>query len=60
MHKIKEKTRGYNQTNIITESLSKKIGVPVLHIIEKYIDTESQTKKSIYQSWNNQEKNLNL
>lgn len=59
MHRSKEKTRGFNQTKIITNSLSKKIGVPELNIIEKYIDTDSQ-KKSIYQRWNNQEEKFKL
>lgn len=60
MYKRKQKKRGYNQTDIITDSLSEKIGVPVLHIIEKHIDTESQTKKTNYQRWKNQEKKFRL
>ena len=49
MHQSKEKIRGFNQTKIIANSLSKRIGIPVIDKIEKWEDTESQTKKSIYQ-----------
>lgn len=55
MYKSKEKKRGFNQTKIITNSLSKKIGVPELDMIDKRVDTTSQTKKGIYQRWKNQE-----
>lgn len=60
MHKSKEKLRGFNQTKIITNSLSKKIAIPELDIIDKYVDTTSQTKKSIYQRWTNQEEKFKL
>jgi ComF family protein len=60
MHQTKEKKRGFNQTKIIANSLSKKIGVPVIDKIEKWVETESQTKKSIYQRWANQEKKFKL
>ena len=60
MHQSKEKIRGFNQTKIIANSLSKRIGIPVIDKIEKWEDTESQTKKSIYQRWANQEKKFKL
>lgn len=60
MYKTKEKTIGYDQTNIIAFELAKLIKTPVLDMLQKIDNTESQTKKSIYQRWHNQEKNLEL
>ena len=60
MFKTKEKSKGYNQTKIIANRLSENINVPVLNILEKIEHTESQTKKSIYNRWKDQEKKFKL
>ncbi len=60
MYKTKEKTRGYNQTNIIAFELAKIINTPVLDMLQKIDNTESQTKKSIYQRWHNQEEKFRI
>ena len=60
MYKTKEKTRGYNQTNIIAFELAKIINTPVLDMLQKIDNTESQTKKNIYQRWHNQEEKFRI
>jgi predicted amidophosphoribosyltransferase len=60
MHKSKEKIRGFNQAKLIANSVSEKLDIPIISIIEKWVDTESQTKKSIYQRWVNQENKFRL
>lgn len=60
MHKSKEKIRGFNQAKLIANSVSERLDIPIIDIIEKWVDTESQTKKSIYQRWVNQENKFRL
>ena len=60
MHKSKEKIRGFNQAKLIANSVSEKLDIPIIYIIEKWVDTESQIKKSIYQRWVNQENKFRL
>ncbi len=51
IHKNKEKLRGFNQTELIADELSKLIGVKVLkNILFKVRDTDSQTKMEDYKS----------
>ncbi len=42
MTKKAEKKRGYNQTKLLADALSEKIGVPVLDCLEKVKETKSQ------------------
>lgn len=60
MYKTKEKTRGYNQTNIIAFELAKIINTPVLDMLQKINNTESQTKKAYIKGDITKRKNLEL
>jgi ComF family protein len=60
IHYKKKKIRGYNQAEIIAQELSKQIGVPMKKIIRKIKSTESQTNKTIYRRWQNQEEIFEL
>jgi ComF family protein len=54
LHPKKQKKRGYNQSLLIAEGISEGIEKPVIgnNLIKK-IHTESQTKKSRYERWEN-------
>jgi len=44
MYVKKQKTRGFNQAEVIAKELGKKSGRPVIKLLEKIRDTEDQTK----------------
>ncbi|MBC8464745.1 MAG: ComF family protein [Bacteroidetes bacterium] len=56
LHWKKEKTRGYNQCQLICEGLSNKLNIPVVsNILFRKVHSESQTKKKRFQRWENVE-----
>lgn len=56
LHSKKIKARGYNQSNLIAEGLSKAMGIPFYtQLLERTIATSTQTKKSRYARFENVE-----
>src|SRR5215204_3928726 len=61
LHKSKEHKRGYNQATLLCEGISSVINKPVLkNIVSKVAHTETQTKKSRIQRWQNMEGKFEL
>ena len=46
LHPLKQKRRGYNQSEQFANGLSESLGVPVIKSLERVLFTETQTKKS--------------
>lgn len=56
LHPKKELTRGYNQSEVIANGMSKSLGIPVLkHALIRKTHTATQTKKRKYERWENVE-----
>lgn len=46
LHPLKQKRRGYNQSEQFANGLSETLGIPVITSLERVLFTETQTKKS--------------
>ena len=58
LYNKKEHKRGYNQAQVLAESLSLTLNKPVIkNLVLKELDSESQTKKNRIERWNNAEAN---
>jgi len=56
LHRKKIKNRGYNQSDLIAEGLSKAMGIPFYpEFLERAVATSTQTKKSRYARFENVE-----
>jgi ComF family protein len=56
LHRKKIRSRGYNQSNLLAEGLSKAMGIPFYtDFIERTIATSTQTQKSRYERFENVE-----
>ena len=56
LHRKKTKSRGYNQSNLLAEGLSKAMGIPFYtDFIERTVATSTQTQKSRYERFENVE-----
>lgn len=55
LHPLKQRRRGYNQSEKFANGLSKPLEVPVINILERRKFTETQTKKSRLQRLDNVE-----
>ncbi|MDO4165306.1 MAG: phosphoribosyltransferase family protein [Bacteroides sp.] len=56
LHPRKERMRGYNQSRCIAEGVSRVTGIPVdASSVVRCKHTESQTRKSVYERWENTE-----
>lgn len=54
LHKSKIRKRGYNQSDYIAGGLSEVLGIPVeTEVVKRIISSDSQTKKSRYERWEN-------
>ena len=53
LHRSREKERGYNQSRIICDGLSKSTGIPVAEAIRRVEKTASQTRKHRFERWDN-------
>ncbi len=54
LHEQKQLARGYNQSELIAQGISKSTGIEVRNdVIERKIHTPSQTKKARYARWEN-------
>lgn len=54
LHEKKQKSRGYNQSELISEGISSVVRIPVLkNVLHRRQYTETQTHKSNYERWNN-------
>jgi ComF family protein len=61
LHKSKEHKRGYNQATVLSESISNIMGKPILkNVVIRPEQTETQTKKSRIQRWQNMEGKFQL
>lgn len=57
LHKKRQKSRGYNQSEIISAGVSRVTGIPVNNrILIRTTETESQTQKSRFERWENMER----
>jgi ComF family protein len=56
LHPAKQKARGYNQSERIARGISEALALPLeTDLIERAIDTDTQTRKSKYERWSNVE-----
>lgn len=53
LHPKKLQRRGYNQAQVISEGISSILKLPVINIIDRVIETQTQTKKSRIERWQN-------
>jgi ComF family protein len=53
LHPKKQRIRGYNQSEEFSKGLSKILEIPVSNLLRRKIFTETQTKKSREERWNN-------
>lgn len=53
LHKVKLRRRGYNQSEMFAEGISQAMRIPVRRLITRKTFTETQTKKSRLQRWEN-------
>ncbi len=54
LHKKKQKSRGYNQSEVIAEGVSVVTGIPVnTRLLLRKTDTDSQTRKGRFERWEN-------
>lgn len=61
LHFSRQKKRGYNQAALICEGMSSVMNVPVLNdVIARRKNTETQTRKSRMERWNNIESKFEL
>ena len=61
LHFSRQKKRGYNQAALICEGISSVMNVPVLNdVIARRKNTETQTRKSRMERWNNIESKFEL
>ena len=61
LHKSKEHKRGYNQATLLCEGISTVLNKPVLkNVVIRTAHTETQTKKSRIQRWQNMEGKFEL
>jgi ComF family protein len=56
LHAVKLKKRGYNQSEQIALGLSQALGIPLeTTLIERVVNTDTQTRKTKYERWSNVE-----
>jgi len=56
LHAAKMKKRGYNQSEQVAHGLSEALGIPLeTTLIERVINTDTQTRKTKYERWSNVE-----
>jgi len=56
LHAVKLKKRGYNQSEQIALGLSEAFGIPLeTTLIERVVNTDTQTRKTKYERWSNVE-----
>jgi ComF family protein len=56
LHTVKLKKRGYNQSEQIATGLSEALGIPLeTNLIERVVNTDTQTRKTKYERWSNVE-----
>jgi len=56
LHKNKQRARGYNQSALIAEGIASQLGVEhISHELVRFIATETQTRKSRFERWENVE-----
>lgn len=48
LHKAKEKSRGYNQSKLLAEFISKKFSIPYYDLCEKVVNNVSQTELDLH------------
>jgi ComF family protein len=53
LHRTKLKRRGYNQSEMFAEGLSKAMQIPVGRVLHRNTHTQTQTKKTRLQRWEN-------
>lgn len=59
LHRTKEIKRGYNQAAVLCEGMASVMDKPVLpHLVQRSSATQSQTRKSRIERWQNQEGNF--
>lgn len=46
IHSNKQRTRGYNQAEVLANELGKRFGIPVQNLLTRSVDTKSQFKLS--------------
>lgn len=61
LHPIKQRKRGYNQATLLCQGISEASGLPVYeHVVRRRKHTESQTKKTRQERWENMKDNFEL
>ena len=56
LHPAKLKERGYNQSEQVATGLSEALGIPLeTSLIERVVNTDTQTRKTKYERWSNVE-----
>ncbi len=55
LHPEKKKSRGFNQAEIFAQGLAEGLGIKCLDLLERKVFSESQTRKSRIQRWENVE-----
>lgn len=61
LFKEKEKRRGYNQSEILSQGIAESMEVPLMtHNVIRIVDTETQTKKGRLERWKNVDKTFQV
>lgn len=56
LNKKKQQLRGYNQSEMVAQGLSERLGIPVrTDAVSRVVNTQTQTKKSRIDRWSNME-----
>ncbi len=60
MHPIKQKERGYNQAEVLAQGFSIELNIPLVQVLKRVNESESQTEKDVFERFENMEDKFQL